>query len=187
MVGVPNAEFVACPSGVTFAAELVVTEPTAEDKEPTVVTDVLASAVGAIDPTALVVATPVGVTFALPVTVIDPTPAVVAWPEMETSAAALTVGAPKLEVVATPDTCTIAAAITVGAPTLAVADWPVGVTLASATTVRLPTLEVITPTVETSTGKGVPHAPSSQAPLPQPVRVVLLIIRGYLLLLQVTL
>ena len=76
--GVPKAEVAAWPSGVTFAAAVVVTDPTAVDKDPTVVTDTFASAVGAIDPTELVAAWPVGITLALPVIVRDPTAAVAA-------------------------------------------------------------------------------------------------------------
>jgi hypothetical protein len=54
IVGVPSCDVATCESGVTLAAALVVTDPELAVITPTVDTVVFASAVGAIDPTALV-------------------------------------------------------------------------------------------------------------------------------------
>ena len=100
-----------------------------------------------------------------------------------TFAFATVVGVPNALVTANPVTEMLAFASTVKGPKPAVIANVVGVTFASATTVTEPRPDVTAPTLDSSTGKAVPQAPSFQDPLPQPL--ILAISLSYLLLLRV--
>ena len=99
-LGVPSAEVIACPVGDTLAGATTdgVPNPLVMPVRSGRLT--IDAATTCSDPIPDVIAWPVGVTFAKPVTLTEPNPDVMDCPAGETSACATTLGAPSPDVIA---------------------------------------------------------------------------------------